>query len=97
MFKKFRYLLGQRLIGVGLADGLVSGLSSVYMYFDPDFSRRSLGTFSVLWEIDYARREDYPYYYLGYFIASSRKMAYKGRFRPTEILVGDDRWVVFRS
>jgi arginine-tRNA-protein transferase len=67
------------------------------MYFDPGFSDRSLGTFSVLWEVEFCRSEGLPYYYLGYYVAGSGKMAYKSRFRPNEILVGDDRWVVFRE
>ncbi len=90
---EFCYYLGQRLIGVGLADRWDGGLSSVYMYFDPEFSGRSLGTFSVLWEVDYCRREGHQYYYLGYYVAGSPKMAYKCRFRPNEVLVGEDRWV----
>lgn len=94
---EFRYHLGERLVGVGIVDRWSGGLSSIYMYFDPDFSARSLGTFSVLWEVDYARREGLPYYYLGYYVAGSPKMAYKSRFRPNEILVGEDRWVSFRK
>jgi arginine-tRNA-protein transferase len=94
---EFRYRIGNRLIGLGLADRWSRGLSSVYMYFDPGFSDRSLGTFSVLWEVEFCRSEGLPYYYLGYYVAGSGKMAYKSRFRRNEILVGDDRWVVFRE
>ena len=94
---EFHYRLGDRLIGVGLADRWSAGLSSVYMYFDPGVSERSLGTFSVLWEVGFCRSEGLPYYYLGYYVAGSGKMAYKARFRPNEILVGDDRWVVSRE
>ena len=88
---------GERLIGVGLADRCPGGLSSVYMYFDPAFAGRSLGTFSVLWEIEYCRRENLPYDYLGYYVAGCQKMAYKARFRPNEMLVGENRWVVFHK
>lgn len=94
---EFRYNLGERLIGVGLADRWRGGLSSVYMYFDKALGGRSLGTFSVLWEVEYCQREGLPYYYLGYYVAGCQKMAYKSRFRPNEVLVNDDRWIVFRK
>jgi len=90
---EFQYRLDGRLIGVSIADRLPLGLSSVYMYFDPEFAERSLGTFSVLWEIDYCRRGGLGYYYLGFYVAGSATMSYKARFRPNEILVGDDRWI----
>jgi len=93
---EFRYHLNGRLMGVSIADRLSRGLSSVYMYFDPEFAERSPGTFSVLWEIDYCRRAGLTYYYLGFYVAGSATMSYKGRFRPNEILVGDDRWVTLR-
>ncbi len=94
---EFRYHVGDRLIGVGLADRWSGGLSSVYMYFDPAYAPRSMGTFSVLWEVDFCRRQQLPYYYLGYYVAGSDKMAYKSRFRPNQVLVGDDRWIMFRE
>ena len=90
---EFRYLLGDHLIGVSIADECPKGLSSVYMYFDPDFADRSLGTFSVLWEVEYCRRRGLPYYYLGFYVAGSGKMRYKARFRPSEVLVAEDRWI----
>ena len=94
---EIRYHLGERLVGVSLVDRCPGGLSSVYMYFDPDFGTRSLGTFSVLWEVDYCRREDHPFYYLGYYVAGCATMEYKARFRPNQVLVGDDRWGSFRA
>jgi arginyl-tRNA--protein-N-Asp/Glu arginylyltransferase len=93
---EFQYWLGSRLAGVSIADRVPSGLSSVYMYFDPELSSRSLGTYSVLWEIDYCRREKLPYYYLGYYVAGCTTMNYKARFRPLEVLIGEDRWLSLR-
>lgn len=94
---EFRYLLGERLVGVSLVDCCPNGLSSVYMFYDPRHGARSLGTYSILWEIDYCRRQGLGYYYLGFYVAGSKTMEYKARFRPNQILVGSDRWITFRE
>ena len=75
-----------RLTAVALVDRLADGLSAVYSFFDPDQPSRSLGTHVVLDMVLRARAEGLPYVYLGYWIAESRKMAYKSRFRPTEVM-----------
>ena len=77
-----------RLVGGCLTDRLGDGLSAVYSFFAPELERQSLGTYSILWMIERARSEGLPYVYLGYWVPESRKMAYKARFRPCEILVG---------
>ena len=77
-----------RLVGACLADRLGDGLSAVYSFFLPGLEKRSLGTYAILWLVDRARSLNLPYVYLGYWVPESRKMAYKARFRPSEILVG---------
>jgi arginine-tRNA-protein transferase len=77
-----------RLIGACLTDRLGDGLSAVYSFFAPGIEKRSLGTYTILWLIDRARARGLPYVYLGYWVPESRKMAYKARFRPSEILTG---------
>ena len=77
-----------RLVGACLTDRLGDGLSAVYSFFLPELERRSLGTFAILWLIRRARELGLPYVYLGYWVPESRKMAYKARFRPSEILRG---------
>jgi arginine-tRNA-protein transferase len=81
-----------RLHACLLADRLDDGLSAVYSFFDPASPRQSLGTWLILALIAEARRLGLPHVYLGYWIADSRKMAYKGRFQPLEAL-GHDGWV----
>ncbi|MDP6708353.1 MAG: arginyltransferase [Alphaproteobacteria bacterium] len=74
------------LLGVCLTDVVSDGLSLVYSFFDPDAADCSPGTFIILWHIAEAERPKVPYVYLGYWIEGSRKMAYKTRFRPAEVL-----------
>jgi arginyl-tRNA--protein-N-Asp/Glu arginylyltransferase len=76
---------------VSIVDHLQDGLSSVYTFFDPEPKRASYGTYNILWQLDLCRRLDLPYLYLGYWIAQSRKMAYKIRFQPMQGLI-EGRW-----
>jgi arginine-tRNA-protein transferase len=77
-----------RLVGACLTDRLSDGLSAVYSFFVPGLDRRSLGTYTILWLVSRARALGLPYVYLGYWVPESRKMAYKARFRPAEVLTG---------
>jgi leucyl-tRNA---protein transferase len=76
-----------RLISACLTDRLGDGLSAVYSFYAPAMERRSLGTHAILWLIEQARGLGLPYVYLGYWVPESRKMAYKARFRPSEVLI----------
>lgn len=81
----------QELVAVAVTDIAEDGLSAVYTSFEPELSKRSLGTLAILRQIELARSMKLPYLYLGYWIAKSPKMAYKTRFHPIEQWL-DGRW-----
>ncbi len=80
------------LIAVGIGDVCIQSCSSVYFYFDPAESHRSLGTFGALQEIAHARSEGISHYYLGFWVNGCSAMQYKSRFRPCQILGNDGVW-----
>ena len=74
----------------------MSALSAVYTFFDPDSSGRSLGTFSILWQIQAAQQLGLDWLYLGFWIQKRQKMAYKNLFRPIEAY-NNGAWRVFQK
>lgn len=88
------YRIGNKngpLVACALVDLLADGLSLVYAYFDPEYPKRSLGSFIILDHIRQATEVGLNYLYLGYWIKGSLKMDYKVNFRPIEAL-GASGW-----
>lgn len=84
-----QYWIGDVLIAVGVVDVLPNGVSSVYLFYQPEMSHSlvALGKVAILKEIEYTRDElGKPYYYLGYFIESCCKMRYKADYHPSHLL-----------
>ncbi|MFM8980234.1 MAG: arginyltransferase, partial [Planctomycetia bacterium] len=86
------YTLEGRVVAVSLLDVCAQSVSAVYHFFDPGCAARSLGVYSVLAEIEWARQAGVPHYYLGYWVEGSATMAYKAQYGPHELLL-DGRWV----
>ncbi|XP_059708083.1 arginyl-tRNA--protein transferase 1 isoform X1 [Haemorhous mexicanus] len=86
-----QYWLDGKIIAVGVIDILPYCVSSVYLYYDPDFSFLSLGVYSALREIAFTRQlcvkaPDLCFYYMGFYIHSCPKMRYKGQYKPSDLL-----------
>ena len=88
----------RRLAAACITDVLDDGVSMLYSYFDPDRGRNSLGTYMVLDHVRIANASErnLKYVYLGYWIPTSRKMEYKSRFSPLEVL-RDGHWSEIRD
>ncbi|KAL5107071.1 Arginyl-tRNA--protein transferase 1 [Taenia crassiceps] len=89
------WLDGEKLIAVGVIDIVPEGLSSVYFFYDPAYAFLRLGTYSTLQEIAFIRHlhrtygsvvptyADFAYYYMGFYVHSCGKMAYKNNYSPS--------------
>lgn len=77
-----------RLVGVALVDLLPTAISAVYCFYDPEERQRGLGVFSVLQQIEFAKKRKIPHVFLGFWIEGNTSMRYKANYRPHEILQG---------
>lgn len=84
--------LDGQLLAVAVTDVVSTGFSAVYTYFDPDFDKRSLGTLSIITQVEFAKKRNLEYIYLGYWIEECQKMNYKSFFKPQERFINDS-WV----
>lgn len=86
-FWEFR--CGTRLLALAVVDQVPGALSAVYTFYDPAEAARGLGSYAILRQIGVAADCDIDYVYLGYWVGESRKMDYKRRFKPLELLAAD--------
>ncbi|KAF9186190.1 Arginyl-tRNA--protein transferase 1 [Haplosporangium sp. Z 767] len=99
------YYLDEKLIAVSVLDILPECVSAVYFFYDPDYSVLSLGKYSAQREIALTQTlsvkpgyEDVKYYYMGFYIFTCQKMAYKGQFYPSYLLDPETyNWIEFKK
>ncbi len=86
--KQWLYFDRSQLVGVAFMDEAPGAISLVYCFYDPEWRKKSPGTYSILRQLLYARERGLDYAYLGYWVKDCQSLAYKQRFRPHEILAG---------
>jgi len=69
-----------------------TSVSSIYGIFDPDERTRSLGIFTMLKEIEFARETGRPLYYHGYAYEGESYYDYKKRFGAIEVFDWNGNW-----
>jgi len=81
------YFYKDRLVCVGLLDIVPQkAISAVYTFYEPSFSKRSLGKFNILTQIMLSKNMDIPYWFPGYWIKDHDSMGYKEEYKPFDIL-----------
>lgn len=86
-----QYVVDGKIIAVGVIDILPHCVSSVYLYYDPDYAFLSPGTLTSLYEIAFTRQMQakvtaLKFYYMGFYIHSCPKMRYKAKYQPSWLL-----------
>lgn len=81
-----RVFEGDQLLAISYMDVGEVATSGVYAMFDPAASKRSLGTYTLLLEIDHARTLGCRYYYPGYATREPSAYDYKKQFLGLEVL-----------
>lgn len=94
--REVRYHVGGKLVAVSILDLGRRSASSVYHYFDPAESRRSLGVYSVVREIELCASLGLDWYYLGFFVAACDRLSYKASYWPHQRRVRGE-WVEFAA
>lgn len=82
-----------RLVAASFFDIGSESVSSIYGIFDPEMRSRSLGIFTMLLEIEFAREQRKPLYYHGYAYEGESFYDYKKRFGALEIFDWKGGWL----
>ena len=88
------YRYNGQLAAVAICDIGKNTLSAVYTYYDPELLSDSIGTYSILKQIQLCSARHIEHLYLGYYVEQSPHMLYKNRFKPHERLINGE-WVRF--
>ena len=84
-----------KLVAASFFEVGASSVSSIYCIFAPEIRSRSLGIFTMLREIEFARENAKPLYYHGYAYEGASFYDYKKRFGALEIFDWKQRWTMF--
>jgi leucyl-tRNA---protein transferase len=82
----FQVYDGEELIAVSFLDVGRKAVSSVYAMFAPEEGKRSLGHYTMLAEVEWARNLGFEFYYPGYGSVEPSVYDYKKSLQPLEVL-----------
>jgi len=76
------YFDKEKLIGVDHIDIVEDGISSIYFFYDPEYSSYSLGKLSLYNQILIAKEHKLKWIYLGYYVEECPSLSYKAEYTP---------------
>lgn len=91
------YDKNEKLVALSYFDIGERSSSGIYAMFEPEESRRRLGIFTMLKEIEHSAAEGKEFYYQGYAYEGSSFYDYKKRFRGTEAFDWKRNWTALKD
>lgn len=90
--KEIRVFDGDKLIAISYFDHGIRAMASIMCIFDPAYAKYSLGTYTMLEEIEYGRNNRAEYYYPGYVLDQPSSFDYKLTLGEYEWMGKDRKW-----
>ncbi len=85
---------GEKLVAVSFFDVGNYSLASILGLYDPDYQKYSLGTYTLLLEIEFAQKHGFKFYYPGYVVLGENgySFAYKLRLANLQFRDSEGKW-----
>jgi len=87
----------QRLIAFSFFDSGKDSLASLIAVYDPSYKKYSLGTYTILKEIEFCKQKNISFYYPGYILNNNPIFDYKLKIGKTEYLNDNFKWVHYED
>jgi len=87
----------EKLVAFSFFDIGKSSMASILGVFDESYGKYSLGTYTMLLEMQWALQHQYHYYYPGYIMDQSRDFEYKLKLGDVEYMHWDRGWLPFED
>ena len=95
---EFNFYYNNVLCGFAILDVGLTSISAVYSVYNPKMLKQGIGNFILLKIIEWAKKENFQFLYLGSYMSNISKMSYKARFKPAEVLnAGSSKWQTFNK
>jgi arginine-tRNA-protein transferase len=87
----------EKLIATSFFDVGFNSMASLLGLYDKTYANRSLGSFTILKEIEFAKQLGCKYYYPGYVLDDLKVFAYKLEFGKFDFKAPDGKWKSFEK
>ena len=84
---------GDRLIAVSFFDVGIRSVASIIGLYDTDYQKYSLGTFTLLLEIEFARLHGFSCFYPGYILLKEKSIAFEYKLRLANLQFRDKQGI----